>query len=289
MGDGDLALRAERNMLRASELWTRAAQGATHEERGLVEHHAPAPMRSFNQLFVTDTPLSAGTLVAAGGRYRAADRPFRLRLRCELEPAAAEALAEARLGSRGGIPSLALGRAPAASRTSTSPMVGSPMVGRGPSPDRDRIEAGASTASDPSELEVRRVEDEASLADHVALVAGAFGWGAADLALVFTPALLRMPEWSGYVGYLDGTPVATAQLVVSDGVGGLYYVGTAETHRKRGFGERITRAAIAAGAEQGCDMFSLQASPLGRPVYERIGFRQVAEYHTYVPKEDAHE
>ena len=40
---------------------------------------------------------------------------------------------------------------------------------------------------------------------------------------------------------------------------------------------------IGASRGLGCAMASLQASPMGLPVYERIGFEQVADYRTYVP------
>ncbi len=43
-----------------------------------------------------------------------------------------------------------------------------------------------------------------------------------------------------YVGYLDDVPVATAELAVGGGVVGLYNISTRETHRRRGFGSRLT-------------------------------------------------
>ena len=86
-----------------------------------------------------------------------------------------------------------------------------------------------------------------------------------------------------YTGYLDATPVATAQLFAQDGVAGIYLVGTTASARNRGHGEAITRYALGEGAALGCTMASLQASPMGLPVYQRIGFEEVAYYRTYVP------
>jgi GNAT superfamily N-acetyltransferase len=96
----------------------------------------------------------------------------------------------------------------------------------------------------------------------------------------------RVPDRDGkgegvpqlFVCYDNGVPVATSALVVTNGIGGIYFVGTKEKVRKRGYGTMATWAAIEASREQGCDACFLQASELGLPVYERIGFRMVVDY-----------
>jgi ribosomal protein S18 acetylase RimI-like enzyme len=111
----------------------------------------------------------------------------------------------------------------------------------------------------------------------------AFDWEDRALATVFTPRLLDDPYWHAYVAYSDGEPAATTQLIVADGVAGLYYVGTRAAWRSRGLGEAVTRHAVRSGAAPGCDVATLQASPVGYPVYKKIGFRDVAYYQTFVP------
>ena len=59
-------------------------------------------------------------------------------------------------------------------------------------------------------------------------------------------------------------------------------------HDGKGYGDAITRAAIVEGQERACDLVCLQASPLGRPVYERLGFSVIGEYVTYISKDDPH-
>jgi predicted N-acetyltransferase YhbS len=54
-----------------------------------------------------------------------------------------------------------------------------------------------------------------------------------------------------------------------------------ESHRRRGSGEAMTWAAANAGARAGCTAAVLQASELGAPVYERMGFRTVTQYRAY--------
>ena len=137
-----------------------------------------------------------------------------------------------------------------------------------------------------SPLTVRRVEDAESLRHHTEVVAEAFEWSPDVLARIFTPRLLDTPDWRGYVGYLDGRPVASSQLVLTDGVAGVYYVATVEDARRRGFGEAMTRHALNEGVAARCPMASLQASPMGEPIYLRMGFERCGYYRTYVPEED---
>jgi GNAT superfamily N-acetyltransferase len=96
-------------------------------------------------------------------------------------------------------------------------------------------------------------------------------------------SLIRHPRWRSYVGYADGQPVATSALLITGDVAGVYWVATAEAFRGRGYGEAMTWHVVREGAAAGCRVAALQASDMGRPVYERMGFRYVAGYRTFVP------
>lgn len=85
------------------------------------------------------------------------------------------------------------------------------------------------------------------------------------------------------IGLLDGTPVATASLVVAGGTAGIYNVATLEAARRRGIGAALTAAAVRRGAERGMALSTLQASTMGRPIYERLGFRFVCDLVPYRP------
>lgn len=67
-------------------------------------------------------------------------------------------------------------------------------------------------------------------------------------------------------------------------IAGVTFVGTRDAYRKRGLGEAITWHAVREGAKAGCTVAALQASEMGRPIYERMGFRTVAGYRTFVRK-----
>jgi len=86
-----------------------------------------------------------------------------------------------------------------------------------------------------------------------------------------------------FAGRLDGRVVATSALLDSDGVAGIYVVATEERYRGRGIGTALTWAAIAEGRRRGMLVTTLQASPMGRTVYERLGLRTVAEYRLFRP------
>lgn len=104
------------------------------------------------------------------------------------------------------------------------------------------------------------------------------------------PAVLSEPPKSDrasgirnrlYVGYANGTPVACSAVTVTEGVAGIFCVGTIKGFRGRGYGSAMTRAAIDGGRSIGAQAAYLAATKLGAGVYKRIGFRTVAEYPTW--------
>jgi ribosomal protein S18 acetylase RimI-like enzyme len=92
--------------------------------------------------------------------------------------------------------------------------------------------------------------------------------------------LLTIPTFTVFVGYLSGEPVASSMLATTSSVGlaGVYSVATRPAHRGQGFGTALTAAALAAAGEQGYDTAVLEPSPLGAPMYRRMGFERVTTY-----------
>ncbi len=89
-----------------------------------------------------------------------------------------------------------------------------------------------------------------------------------------------------YLGCAAGRPVAGSVLVVTGRTAGIYWVATDPRHRRRGYGEAVTWAGLAGGEELGARVGFLPASPLGRPVYEHMGFRTGIEYLPWQPRRD---
>ncbi|MFP5389462.1 MAG: GNAT family N-acetyltransferase, partial [Thermoleophilia bacterium] len=75
-----------------------------------------------------------------------------------------------------------------------------------------------------------------------------------------------------FLALLDGEPVSIAMTIVSHGVAGIYWVGSLEQARGRGLGRAVTVAATNAGFDLGAEIASLQASPMGKPIYLELGY-----------------
>jgi GNAT superfamily N-acetyltransferase len=84
-----------------------------------------------------------------------------------------------------------------------------------------------------------------------------------------------------FIGRLDGAPVGTSVAIRSGDVSGIYAVGTRRAARRHGVGTALTWAAVAAGRAWGCDLVVLQASEMGLPIYEAMGFRTVVTYAVF--------
>jgi len=134
-------------------------------------------------------------------------------------------------------------------------------------------------------VEIKVVEDAAGFAQFVTIMAECFHLDPDMTARMLRPRLLDIPDSRWYLGYVDGQPAGAAALIMSHRVAGVHYVGTREAFRGRGIGEATTRRAVREGAAAGCLFSSLQASQMGRPVYERIGFRTITGYKTFVRPE----
>ncbi|GAA0961533.1 hypothetical protein GCM10009554_78150 [Kribbella koreensis] len=87
--------------------------------------------------------------------------------------------------------------------------------------------------------------------------------------------------WRHYVGYLDDEPVATATVLLAAGVAGLYFVMTVPEARRRGIGAAITAAVLREARHSGVEYAVLGASPAGRSIYARLGFRELCAVHLY--------
>ena len=130
--------------------------------------------------------------------------------------------------------------------------------------------------------EIRRIVDETGIRDHVVTAATGFELPEAWLAAIVTESLANRADAAVYVGYADGTPVTTGLGIRTGRTIGVYNVATVPSARRRGHGAAMTQRIVEDGAAAGCDVAILQASAMGRPLYERLGFRTVVEYVGYV-------
>ncbi len=137
----------------------------------------------------------------------------------------------------------------------------------------------------PKELRINQVSTRDDLEACLRVGVSSFGMPAA-----YVPRLLDIERGMPadqkeatrfFLGRLDGRPVATSELFLGAGVAGLYFVGTAEGARRRGFGRAMTLAALEAAREMGFRASVLQATSLGAPVYRALGFRELFSMGIY--------
>ncbi len=133
------------------------------------------------------------------------------------------------------------------------------------------------------EVEIVAVTRPAQLDDFATVASEAFGAPLAAAGTLAAASTLGDDRCSWFLGYLDDYPVVCGQLLRTSDVAGVYSIGVRERFRRRGLGAAITAAVLAAGRNAGCSTGVLQASPMGRPVYDRMGFETVTHYHHFAP------
>jgi GNAT superfamily N-acetyltransferase len=91
-----------------------------------------------------------------------------------------------------------------------------------------------------------------------------------------------------YVALADGEPASCLGTIdhrpVEGAAGpdcGIYWVATPEEYRGRGLSSRLLYAALVEARERGCATSSLQASSMGYPIYEKLGYQAPYRYHLY--------
>jgi len=81
-----------------------------------------------------------------------------------------------------------------------------------------------------------------------------------------------------YTGYETDMPVCTALSFNRDGVAGLYMIATLPDYRGKGYGSRITLAAIENCFASGAGTIILHASAMGESLYRRLGFSEYCKF-----------
>ena len=217
------------------------------------------PMDWFNQILIEREDATRGAVAAAVVEARDRGHDFVVRLREEIDDRFIPTLIQAALEATG-------------PTTSTPGMAAFPI-------DRDAL-AGHSASG----LEIRRVTDAASIDAHRAAVTAGFGADPAVALGNVCVELLDRPECAVYVGSVEGEPVVSGLGWRTGRTIGVYSIATVPPARRRGYGAAMTARVVADGTLDGCDVAVLQASEMGRPIYERLGFRTVIRYAAYADR-----
>jgi predicted GNAT family acetyltransferase len=89
---------------------------------------------------------------------------------------------------------------------------------------------------------------------------------------------LDEPNLHFYVGEEKGQPVSSGRYFLLDySVCFLSDVFTAKTHRRKGLAAALCRKMLIDAKEEGAVMSVLASSPMGRPLYRKLGYREVTQ------------
>lgn len=84
-----------------------------------------------------------------------------------------------------------------------------------------------------------------------------------------------------YMGLKNGVPAATTLLFKDGDIAGLYMVGTLPEARGNGIAAAMVVHALKEAASMGCSVAILQASEMGKGVYDKIGFKEYCTIDIY--------
>jgi len=241
------------NYVEAMRELTRRAGGTVVDEDGLMLYAGvhPLPVLVNGVMRTSDRLDATAVLARADAFFGARGRGFTIAARAHADEDLVRAAGAAGLNSYGSPPAMVLDHR---------------------LPD----------AVPPSGVELRRVAtaaDVAAFAEVNGRAYATYGMPADVAPAVLGPsATVIAPHIVAFVAFADGAPVAAAMTIVTHGVAGVYWVGTVPEVRGRGLAELCTRAAGNAGFDLGARIAALQASPMGEPVYRRMGYVEVTRY-----------
>lgn len=244
--------RADANLFETFGAIAGAAEGGeVRQVDSVIIAASGLPVAAFNIAFVTSPLGEPAKVLREIARYFDGRKlPFIVRVREGVDPRTEAAAEAAGMPFSDAIPGMVL----------------EDLGGRGPT-----VEG----------LTVRMAGSEPELDDHARVAAQAFDMPLEVARALMAVGRLRLPGIEFYVGYVEGRPVAGSVLFLSHDVAGVYNVATVPAQRGQGIGEAMTWHAIRRGAERGALFASLQASEMGKPIYERMGFRTTASYRTF--------
>ncbi|MFI6780156.1 GNAT family N-acetyltransferase [Micromonospora sp. NPDC050276] len=85
-------------------------------------------------------------------------------------------------------------------------------------------------------------------------------------------AVLDTDGMTGYLAEESDRAIGTALGMRTPGVIGVFNIGVVPSARGRGLGRTLTETVLRDGIAAGADAAYLQSSPMGRPLYESMGF-----------------
>jgi len=137
-------------------------------------------------------------------------------------------------------------------------------------------------------LRIVPVEDERMVRQWIHVASMGFGIGEKfeEVWYDFFVDAIFDARFQTYLALLDGKPVGTSQLFLSEGVAGIYNVTCIPEARGQGIGSAVTLAPLLNAREMGYRIGVLQASQTGYNVYRRLGFQDFGKLSVHLWEND---
>lgn len=252
MRERDVARRAHRNMVDAfAHLPAHQPNGRLWRDGGVVVVSTGSPIATFNELLAAEDEVDAAALAEGVRILRTAGAPWLAHVRADTQQGIVPTLV--RLGLEeipAFYPAMVLTEPPAASAL-------------------------------PAGIEIRELQGDGAFETYLNASAAIAGAEPDLFATWLSRGLVEEPGVAVFLGYVGGVAVSKSMSIATDGVVGVYDVGTLESARRRGYGWALTEAAVSAGFDAGCTLATLQASEMGYPIYAAHGFTTVFDYRRF--------
>jgi GNAT superfamily N-acetyltransferase len=127
-------------------------------------------------------------------------------------------------------------------------------------------------------IERVRAEQQSTL---MSVLYGTFFIGAEAAHCVVRLEHFQDPTIRHYLAYVEDEPAACATIMLRDGIAGVWNVGTLRPYRRQGLASALLLRGLADAASDGCLDSVLMASPMGRTLYEEMGYALVGYTHHF--------
>jgi GNAT superfamily N-acetyltransferase len=125
----------------------------------------------------------------------------------------------------------------------------------------------------------RHGEDVAAMSR---VLADAFSMPAESIARALPLSLYDSPGIDTYVAEHEGDVLSSVTITRHGDVVGVWAMGTMAAAQGKGIGRALLSTVMASEREAGAEAFYLGATPAGRPLYERLGYRTVFSAEVWV-------
>jgi GNAT superfamily N-acetyltransferase len=147
-----------------------------------------------------------------------------------------------------------------------------------------RLTNGPTLPRSRDEITAARVQTPEDLEQFAAIIAA--NWQPEDRNIIefyrqIQQAVLAPGPMRLFLGYWCGEPVGTCEVLIVDGVAGIYSVATRAEYRGRGIATALIIAAVQEAVREGCSLACLEASEESSGLYRRLGFRPCGKFLTF--------